>query len=77
MGGAGPRVLAHRSGSDMEKLSPNLTRCHSYLFLSALPPSLSPPRPSLLIATTVIWVCVSYGWVSSYEFGGYGFTGGG
>ena len=31
MGGARPRVLAHRSGSDMEKLSPNLTRCHSYL----------------------------------------------
>ena len=75
--GFGPRVLARRTGSDMEKPGPNPTRCHFYLFLSALPPSLSPPRPSLLIATSVIWVCVGYGWACSYEFGGFGFRSGG
>ena len=74
--GQGPRKkirLVNGPGSDMEKPNPL-----PFLLVSLLlTPSLSPPRPSLLIVTTVIWVCVGYGWACSYEFGGYGFRGGG
>ena len=67
--GQGPRKkirLVNGPGSDMEKPNPL-----PFLLVSLL------LTPSLLIATTVIWVCVGYGWACSYEFGGYGFRGGG